>query len=259
MGVAVASCRHFRDDASICVHAAGPKQLRVLTHDAYGNVTRSVGQLGPPRPCTTPKYERTYHQFPESVAVYAGDACTGVGQRTSLVFDRGLGAQSAAMFANQTMQTTEFDAFGRVSAIYAPAPDAGSATELALQIGHHTTSPVSWTEIRRRVDHDRFIASIEIVNGIGEPVLAFDQADPTADGAPWIARSWTERDVNGVPTNGYRPWFYAGNAYNVAASAPALATVGNRLRVVSDEFGRPIDTFDGATQTAHVRRPARSS
>ncbi|MDQ2795695.1 MAG: FG-GAP-like repeat-containing protein, partial [Actinomycetota bacterium] len=197
--------------------AAGPKQLRVLTHDAYGNVTRSVGQLGPSRPCTTTKYDRTYHQFPATVAVYAGDACTGVSQGTSLVFDRGLGAQSAAMFANQTMQTAEFDAFGRVSAIYAPAPDAGSATELAVQIGHHTTSPVSWTEIRRRVDHDRVIASIEIVNGIGEPVLAFDQADPTADGAPWIARSWTERDVNGVPTNGYRPWFYTGNAYNVAA------------------------------------------
>ena len=239
--------------------AAGMKPLRVLTHDAYGNVTKSVGQLGASRPCTKTIYDGAYNQFPETVAVYTGDGCTGGRQRTALVFDRGIGAQSAAMFANQTMQTTEFDAFGRISAIYAPAPDAGSATELAVQITHHTTSPVSWTEIATRVDYDRFVRSIEIVNGIGEPVLAFDQADTVADGAPWIARSWTERDVNGVPTNRYRPWFYTGDAYTVAATAPALATIGNRLRVVSDEFGRPVDTFDGATQTAHVKHAPLST
>ena len=178
--------------------ALGMRLLRTFGVDAYGNVRSIIGQSATAvRPCTTIDFDGSFNQFPERVTQYTGSACTGGGLRTQYIFDRGLGAASAVNFPNQTMQTTEFDAFGRVSAVYAPAPDAGPfATELAVRMTHHTQSPVSWTEIARRTDGD-FVTSIEIFNGVGEPVLGFDQADTLADGAPWIARSWTERDVAG--------------------------------------------------------------
>ncbi len=162
-------------------------------------------------PCTVITYDPSHFQFPSSTTSYAGSLCTGIALTSSFIFDRGLAAIAATQLPNQTMQTVDYDTFGRVKAVYAPAPDAGPfLTTLATQITHHTQSPVSWTQVERRVDADAFVKTIEIFNGLAEPVLAFDQADVTADGAPWIARSWVERDSSGAPTASFRPWFYAG-------------------------------------------------
>ncbi len=233
--------------------ALGMKPLRTFEVDTYGNVRTSIGQSGAARPCTTFDFEGPFTQFPERVRQYAGSSCTGTSLTTSLIFDRGLGALAAASYPNNTMRTSEYDAFGRLSAVYAPAPDQGPfATALATQITHHTQSPVSWTEISRRSDIDAYVTSIEIFNGVGEPVLGFDQADALADGAPWIARSWTERDTSGRPTSTLRPWFFSGDPYAVAASAPALPALGSRLSVMHDEFGRPTFAYDGAVNTAQL-------
>lgn len=232
--------------------AAGPRHLASFVVDEYGNTVATHGESGT-QACTDVRFEREFLQFPESTSQFVGAGCTGLELVTQYAFDRGLGLPSATFFPNRRMDITEYDEFGRLSAVYAPAPDGGPyATELAAQMVHHSETLTSWTETRRRVDTDAYLMSIEIFNGLGEHVLGFDNADTVADGAPWVLRNWTERDDDGRDIAQYRPWFFGGDPYVVAATAPALTTTGSRLASMRDDFGRPRWTYDGAIPTSQI-------
>jgi len=181
--------------------------------DAFGNVTRARGPTSPNtvnRSCTTAIFDTAFKQFPAFTTHYAGGDCTGTELTTSHAFDRGFGAETATMYPNETMETIELDAFGRAAKVYVPVANGGPyATELSVEITHHTQAPASWIEVKRWVDVDQYIASIDIMNGVGEHVLGFDQADTLLDQHPWVLRDWTERSQRGQVSASYRPWFTA--------------------------------------------------
>jgi RHS repeat-associated protein len=229
----------------------GKKHLRTFVVDEFGNVTAMRGHSTTAQPCSQVAFDPAFKQFPEATTAFAGTACTGAAMTTRRTFDRGFGVLRSKVYPNATMETVEYDPFGRLSALYAPAPDGGPfATELAGSITYHTQSPTPWLEVRTRVDVDDFLTSIEVFNGIGEHVLGFDQADEVADGARWVLRDWTERDGNGLVRGVLRPWFFSGDPYTVANTAPAQTPAGTRLTIYYDPFGRTLLSYDGSLPTA---------
>lgn len=174
--------------------------LRRFDHDTFGNVTRVRGMDGANQACTTTVYDGAFAQFPEMVATFKGGGCTGSSFKTEQLFDRGLGVPTATLYPTETMEMVEHDPFGRAAKMYAPVANGGPmATELSVEIFHHTQAPLPYVAVRRHVGVDQMLESFEIMNGIGEHVMGFDQADSVLDPAPWILRDWTERDEAGHP------------------------------------------------------------
>ena len=157
----------------------------------------------------------------------------------------------------RTLETLEYDAFGRFHKRFVPHAEVPYATLLALQIDHFLQSPTPYLVIKQRLyepDADPgTLASIEIFNGMGEHVLGFDTADSFAHGAPWILRDWTERDASGAVTAISRPVLFFGDPYSVAATAPPLTPQGTRMTAVRDVFGRPRTIADASTIVADYR------
>src|SRR5262249_34844557 len=104
-----------------------------------------------------------------------------------------------------------------------------------------------WVEVRQFVDPNRALINIDIFNGVGEPILGFDQADPVQDGAPWVARDWVERDGSGLPSASRRPWLFDGDPRDVADTAATLHPPLSSDSTVRDQFGRPILSSEGET------------
>ena len=150
------------------------------------------------------------------------------------------------------LSTREYDTFGRLAAVYAPSPD-GIGTQLALRLTHTEKNPLSYVKVERRATVDTFVTSLEIFNGIGEHVLGYDQADPAADGAPWVQRSWSERYASGQSRALVDLRRTPGSPFTVADTAPVLSPAASRYSVERDAFGRAMLVYDGALVTAEYR------
>jgi RHS repeat-associated protein len=234
--------------------AEGWKTIRTFEYDAYGNVRGILGELGSNQFCRRATYDLTFKQFPETIQRFAEGGCSGTMLRDDFAYDRGLGTVSTVSFPNDTLRRIETDAFGRPQKIYEPRPDSPSfSTFLATQFIRHDHEPVRWVEEINQVDKDQFVASISVLNGLGEPVLAFTQADSAVDGSPWVLRDWTERDDRGNTTSILRPWFFNGDAQSVADNATPVAQQGVRESTYRDAFGRPNMSLDGTLPTAIYR------
>ncbi|HEV8580641.1 MAG TPA: toxin TcdB middle/N-terminal domain-containing protein [Thermoanaerobaculia bacterium] len=222
--------------------------------DEFGNVVRSRGAETSAQPCTEIAFDAAFKQFPEVVTAHAGSGCTGTALVTRLAFDRGLGALTSRLDPGQALSTLAYDDFGRLRELQLPAPEAGPRkTELALSIDYIIAAPTPYIKVRRRVDVDEFVESVEVWNGLGEHVLGFDEADPAADGAPWVLRDWTERDAEGRIVARLRPWFFQGDPDDVAKTAAPLTPNGTRLHATYDPFGRAITLGDEGLTTAEYR------
>ena len=220
--------------------------LRKLDRDAFGNVIRVRGRAGSNQSCTEIEFDQTFAQFPAATTGFSGGSCTGTTLTTEQTFDRGLGAVTATRSPSETMQMVDFDAFGRVRAVYAPVPGGGPfATDLSIEVTTQILSPASYVRVRRRVGPERWLESVDIMNGIGESVIGFDNADPVHDGSAWIARSWTERDDAGLPLRYYRPFFTDTDPLSVAYTLAPPPASGNTLLTERDPFGRVVRQHDG--------------
>lgn len=222
------------------------RTVAVRLVDEFGNARWIYGGVTTMQPCTSVLYDDAYKQFPKSVTAYAETSCTGGALTTELVVDRGLGAVVSQREPNGAVTRIKHDVFGRVAEVFAPAPDGGAGTTtLAAQITYETHAPTPHVKIARYVTDDTPVRSVEIFNALGEHVLGFDQADPIADGAPWIARSWAQRDGAGRVVKQYRPFFFHGSADAVAMFATAVTPQGRDLATEYDPFGRVTFRLDG--------------
>lgn len=230
-------------------------RMRELDVDTFGNVTRIRGADAPNRSCTTIDYDSQFKQFPSSASSFAGANCSGRRLTTEHVHDRGLAAPLATLYPAGTIETIDYDTFGRAAKLYAPLSIGGIGTELSVEIDHYTQAPLPYVRIRRHTGAPDIHESYEIMNSLGEHVLGFDQADPSVDGATaqWVARDWTARDNEGRPAVGYRPFFTDADPLAVVTTTTsAPATSGNMLLTRYDEFGRAYEQDDGATTVARI-------
>jgi RHS repeat-associated protein len=226
----------------------GWKTIRKYDVDLFGNVFTAKGEAGSNQYCVHVEFDALFKQFPQSVDFFSGGGCSGLRFRKEQIFDRGTGSLLEARLPDNTKHRIETDPFGRVQKVYEPV--ARGTEYPTFEIINHTNAPTPWREIKKAVAIDQFVSSIEIFNGIGEPVLSFDRSDQVVDGHPWIMHGWIERDNNGLTTNWFRPQFFDGDAYAVAENAPHLTPTGSRLATFRDDFGRPSIAFDGSVATA---------
>jgi RHS repeat-associated protein len=236
----------------------GERQVMSIVRDAFGTPTQVLGAPGSQQPCVAYVLDPIFAQFSATVIAYVGASCTGPTLEHHLVFDRGLGQVTAIVDQQRrTLETLEYDAFGRFHKRFVPHAEVPYATLLALQIDHFLQSPTPYLVIKQPLYEPNAdpgtLASIEIFNGIGEHVLGFDTADSSAYGAPWILRDWTERDASGAVTAVNRPLLFFGDPYTVAATAPPLTPHGTRITAVRDVFGRPRTIADASTIVADYR------
>ena len=196
--------------------------------DEFGNTTRRLGASTAERPCTDIEFDDVYRQFPRTIRAWTGSSCTGTALRTELTFDRGLQQLTSQVAPDERSRTTlDYDGFGHLKSAATPVPDGDPfATEIALDAETVMAGPTPYVRVSRRADADEYIHSVEVFNGLGEHVLGFDEADVTVDGAPWVARDWTERDASGRVTSRRRPWFFSGDAAVVAATAAPVTPAG---------------------------------
>jgi RHS repeat-associated protein len=233
---------------------AGWRTIQTFNRDVFGNILRMYGPAGAAQSCTEIDFDGPYRQFPQKFVAYKAGGCTGTPLTWLHTFDRGRQSVTLNTAPSGSVMKTVYDAFGRVQELHTPAPDtAPPATELAIKLTHVTKAPTPYVIVDRRVERDQFIRSIEIFNGIGEPVLGFDQADAVADGAPWVLRDWTQRDPDGRVHVTHRPWFFAGNPLTVADTAPPMVSAATAFTTTYDPFGRVVNETDDALQISAFR------
>jgi RHS repeat-associated protein len=241
----------------------GERVLREIVVNEFGTPTRVLGARGlegvtdPNRSCTDFIPDQAYVQFPSTVIRHTAAPCSGAALRTELRFDRGLQRLAAHIDPAQSLTTVAYDPFGRASTVHKPAPGGGpGATALALERSYHDKSPGSFVYTELSVDN-RVVKSYEIFNGLGEHVLGFDQADTTADGAPWIQRDWTRRDEYGRVRFQFRPSKFSGDPFQAANTASvAVPAGGTGFWTNYDAFGRIQSRTDEALITAeYTYRP----
>lgn len=236
----------------------GERLVMSFARDAFGTPTRVLGAQGSQQPCAGYVLDPAFGQFSAAVVAYTGAICSGPMLEQELEFDRGLGQVTAIRDQQRrTLETLEYDPFGRFHKHFAPDAEVPYATRLDVQIDHFVQSPTPYAVIKRVLyepDADPgTLASVEIFNGIGEHVLGFDQADATAYGAPWILRDWTERDDSGRVHSVYRARLFSDDPYAVAATAPPLAAEGTQITAFRDIFGRARTISDDSDVVADYR------
>jgi YD repeat-containing protein len=128
-------------------------------------------------------------------------------------------------------------------------PDAPvDTTTLAARFTYNDGSPLNFVKTERFMDTQGALESIAIANAVGELVLAFDKADPSAgDDGTWVVSSWIERDRRGRPTRTFRPWFTSDDPILVS-TGKALARPANvgEFDLSYDGFGRLLFVQEGS-------------
>jgi RHS repeat-associated protein len=222
---------------------AGWHKFATLSYDNWGNVIQTVsGQTpgGSPPTCTTIAYDEFYQHLPSVVRNFK-DGCGGTALETQSVFDRGFeqGVNSTAPSGN--FSKIRYDAFGRAKELYLPDPDAPAGTRktvLAATIAYGDRNPLSYVDVQQIVSPGKSIRSVSILNGLGEPVVAFDQGDNN----DWILNGWTQRNLTGQIRTVRRPWKFTGDPIATALNAILIAVPADNssFEMGYDGFGRKV-------------------
>jgi RHS repeat-associated protein len=238
--------------------ARGWHTLARFGYDDWGNVEQQTGggaADGISTPCIAFEYERPFRQLPDLVHAFK-NGCGSEALDTAIVYDRGFGRVASSVAPNGAKSERHFDPFGRTVQILSPVSDTLTAllTTETVTIAHGDGAPVRHVDTSRVVDPGVTIRSVNILNGLGESVMTFDQGD-SVDG--WIVRGWTERNSAGQIETVRRPWSFVGkplDAARTAASIPApTAADGASLWANYDEFGRLLQAGEDWFSSAVTR------
>lgn len=231
--------------------AAGWKTLAHFDYSEQGVVILAMGPgdaTTAARACTRIDPDDAYGQFPKRILNFKDGCDSPSGLETNVAFDRGFGVQVSTTAADLGVSMVTLDEFGRPSETFAPAPDEASpAMTKTAHIEYGDGGPVNY------VDATRFTApadggpirSVQLFNGLLEPVLRFDQGD----GGHWNASGWTERNSSGRIYQTYRTFDAGGTdpvtvAQGAAWTSPSAAT---HFYFSADGFGRTVGATDDGT------------
>ena len=227
--------------------------LATLNYDTWGNVTRTVsGQSsgGSPASCTAIIYDGPYQYLPNFVEHFT-DGCAGSALETKTIFDRGFEQVVSSIAPNGSSSEIHYDPFGRPIEIYLPNPNATSGNQnpvLAATIAYIDQRPLSLVDVQRNVGFGKSIRSVSILNGLGEPVVAFDQGDNN----DWILNDWRETNLTGQVVKARRPWTYTGDPIATAVNTNNLPVPSDNafFEINYDGFGRQASMKEKGTTGA---------
>ncbi len=227
------------------VTSGGRIQLAHYWYDDVGNITYTFLPGG--GGYVLHDYDAAYRQYPSYTETV--NYSSGLTFTSTASFDRRFGEPTIQEAWDDTVHMTEYDAFGRPKALYAPAPDAASPelTTLAAQLTYKDTGPVGYARVERWVALDKSETSYVLTNGLGEPSLAFDQADPSSgDGGAWVQHGYALRNDYGQVIGSHRPGFSSADPAQIATTGAAPPPAGAELTRLIDTFGRPTMTLAGS-------------
>ena len=214
--------------------------IAAMNYDLWGNVTRTVGGHsvgGSPPTCADVIYDPPYQQLPQSVKQYVS-GCAGLVLETRAVFDRGLEQVVVSTPPNGRSSEVHLDPFGRPQQVLLPNPDApfGSLVPvLAATVSYNDRKPLSSVDIRHIVGPGgASTRSVTVLNGLGEPVVKFDQGDNN----DWVVDGWRETNAMGQVKKIGRPFTYVGDPIAAAFQGAALPASMEFFEVAYDSFGR---------------------
>jgi RHS repeat-associated protein len=267
----------------------GDITLSVREYDDFGNVKRERGATyrGGSVRCRAVLYDGDleasgYAQFPVQETIYV-NGCTvdeeewSPDEGPTLItkadhYDRGVGL--ATLLSDMTGQQTRvtYDGFGRLVALVRPRPDGSTnaSTLPSIRVSYDLPSlgsgraySIMRTEAQdgASVDSTEVMLSYNYVDGMGRPRVGLAEADPDADGAPFVVSSVAEFDAKGAVRRKYLP-FYTQFDPEASLALPTdetpPATPYSRQRY--DAFGRQLQTFDvDGTITLQTRYHALST
>lgn len=221
----------------------GWHRFATLSYDNWGNVIQTLsGQTpgGSLPTCTKIAYDEPYQHLPSVVRNFK-DGCGGTALETQTVFDRGFEQVVSSTTPSGDSSEVRYDPFGRPKELYLPDPDAPAGTRktvLAATIAHSDRDPLSYVDIQQFVSPGKSIRSVSILNGLGEPVVAFNQGDNN----DWILNGWTETNLTGQVEKVRRPWSFTGDPIATAVSAKPIPIPSDNssFEMGYDGFGRRV-------------------
>jgi RHS repeat-associated protein len=220
--------------ASASVH--GWVLLSTLTHDDFGNLTRSQTASGG---CSTTDYDPAYNQLPIARHIFTG-GCGSFSLDSTFAYDRGFATLVRERGSDGSVSAVDLDPFGRPLRRSVTDPDFFGAETSFLGYEYHDGAPVSWYLVTTP-GQDPGAETLVVRNGLGEDVLLYEKGFPdSGDPAKWLGRTWIERDSAGRVVRQYGPWGQDGDP------SVALATFSENtppdgtslLQNTFDQFGR---------------------
>lgn len=222
---------------------AGWHKFATLNYDNWGNVIQTVsGQTlgGSPPTCTQITYDEPYQHLPSVVRNFK-DGCGGISLNTQSVFDRGFEQVIRSTGPSGDSGEVRYDPFGRAKELYSPDPDAPAGTRktvLAATIAYKDSNPLSYIDVQKIVSPGKSIRAVSLLNGLGEPVVAFEQGDNN----DWILNGWTETNGTGQIKKVRRPWRFTGDPIATAVKALSIPIPADNssFEMGYDGFGRRV-------------------
>jgi RHS repeat-associated protein len=213
------------------------------TQDGFVALATGAGAPGTPsRACTRFVPDSAYGQFPQTILNFKGDCDVGASLKTDLAFDRAFGSVVSTTAPDLGVSLVTLDVFGRPLDTFGPSPDQPSpATAQTSHVTYQDLGPVSFvdvqyfTSIAGTGSGTNPVRSVQLLNGLHEPVARLDQGD----GSSWIVNGYAERNAAGQ-TYLTRRSFAAPSATNpTVAGGPALFPPSSTyINFGIDGFGR---------------------
>jgi RHS repeat-associated protein len=198
-----------------------------------------------------------YAEFSIRETIHTGGICSSIDTTalsTIAIYDRGLRAPVSVLDMQQQPSRVEYDAFGRLRALYRPKPDsAGQTSDIpSVKIEYALPSaenPVKYSVIHTMTqdgpvysDDGHYLESYAYVDGLGRTRFSINEADTTAhDLGAFIVSDVQIFDAKAAVSRKYLDYFS-----DVARTQPPFSTLLDSQygRQRYDAFGRPVQTFD---------------
>ncbi len=221
---------------------AGWKTLGSFEYSPEGVLVLARGPGSPTssyQTCTRYELDEQYGQFAKTIKSYRDGCDSAAYLQTDRTFDRAFGVVVSSVAPDGGASGVALDAFGRPHITFGPYADVapGLLQEEAV-ITYGVQSPLSYVDVSRIVAPGEAVRSVQILNGLMEPVVSFEQ-----DGSDrWVVSGWTERQRNGRPSQTFRPSMLESvEPIAIAANAGPLATpTSASYQLDYDGFGRFI-------------------
>ncbi len=200
----------------------------------------------------------SYAELPVRETIHTSGGCSSDGAAAlstlALPYDRGLGTPLVVTDMQGQRTKAEYDAFGRLSALYRPKPDVdGDISDVATVKIEYTlpspSSPVKYSVIHTMTqdgpsytDSAHYLESHSYVDGQGRARFSINEADKSAnDLGAYIVSGLQTFDAKAAVSRKYLEYFSdAALAQPPFSDAPTIAYGRQRY----DAFGRQVQTFD---------------